>query len=315
MTTAMTTRAAPFLVVAALTTLAGASTGCSIKTFALRSVADAMSGTGTVYSRDDDPELVRAAIPFGLKTMEALADALPKHIGIRVALARTCTSLSVGFYKEEAERAEERDVKASRPLLLRSKHLSLRARDYALSAIEIRVAGGKQALLVGDDAAQKAVLDKLEKADVELLYWLGASWGAAIATGKDDVELIGQLSRVGHVMERALALDESWDSGSLHEFFVLFDMGRGTDQGGGPKKAEAHYKRALELDHGTRLSPKVGYAEAVLVEAQDKKGFKQLLGEVVAADANAHLEDRLVNLLAQRRAEWLLSRTDELFAE
>ena len=310
MTTA--TRVASFFLLAGLAALVS---GCSLKTIALRSVADAMSGTGTVYSRDDDPELVRAAIPFGLKTMEALADALPKHVGIRVALARTCTTLSVGFYKDEAERAEEHDVKASRPMLLRSKHLSLRARDYALSAVEIRVAGGKEALLTGDEAAQKAVLDKLDKADVELLYWLGASWGAAISTGKDDVELIGQLSRVGHVMERALALDESWDSGSLHTFFVLFDMGRGSDQGGGPKKATVHYRRALELDHGARLSPKVAFAEAVLVEAQDKKGFKQLLGEVVAADASAHLEDRLVNILAQRRAEWLLSRTDDLFAE
>lgn len=304
-----TTRAACLLAVALL------SGGCSIKTFALRSVADALSGTGTVYSRDDDPELVRAALPFALKTMESLADALPKHVGIRVALARTCTSLSVGFYKEEAERLEERDVKASRPVLLRSRHLSVRGRDYALQAVDLRVPGGKKALLAGDEAAQKAVLDQLNKNDVELLYWLGASWGAAISTGKDDMELVGQLSRVGHVMERALALDESWDAGSLHEFFILFDMGRGADQGGGPKKAEAHYKRALELDHGTRLSPKVSYAEAVLVEAQNKKAFKQLLDEVVAADTNAHLDDRLVNLLAQRRAEWLLSRTDELFAE
>ena len=291
------------------------ASGCSIKTFALRSVADALSGTGTVYSRDDDPELVRAAIPFALKTMESLADALPKHVGIRVALARTCTSLSVGFYKEEAERLEERDVKASRPILLRSRHLSVRGRDYALQAIDLRVPGGKKALLTGDDAAQKAVLDRMMKSDVELLYWLGASWGAAIATGKDDMELVGQLSRVGHVMERALALDESWDAGSLHEFFILFDMGRGADQGGGPKKAEAHYKRALALDGGARLSPRVSYAEAVLVEAQNKKAFKQLLEEVVAADTREHLDERLVNILAQRRAEWLLSRTDELFAE
>lgn len=303
------TRAASILLLATFTS------GCSIKTFALRSVADAMSSTGTVYSRDNDPELVRAAIPFALKTMESLADALPKHVGIRVALARTCTSLSVGFYKDDAERMEDHDVKASLPLLLRSKLLSLRARDYALQGIDLRVPGGKKALLTGDEAAQKAVLDKLDKGDVELLYWLGASWGAAISTGKDDMELVGQLSRVGHVMERALALDESWDEGSLHEFFILFDMGRGTDQGGGPKKAEMHYKRALELDHGTRLSPKVSYAEAVLVEAQNKTAFKQLLDEVVAADVNEHLDDRLANILAQRRAAWLLSHTDELFAE
>ena len=34
-----------------------------------------------------------------------------------------------------------------------------------------------------------------------------------------------------------------------------------------------------------------------------------------ASDADAHPSDRLANLVAQRRARWLLSRIDELFLE
>jgi predicted anti-sigma-YlaC factor YlaD len=288
--------------------------GC-LKQIALNSAANALSGNGTVYSSDNDPELVRDAIPFGLKTMEQLADSLPRHIGIRVALDRTCTSLAVGFFKEDAERMEERDVKASVPLYKRAKKMSLRARNYGLEALDLRAPGAKKAFLAGDEAAEKASLAKLTKDDVELLYWVGASWGAAISTGKDDMELVGQLPRVGLVMERALALDEAWDMGSLHEFFILFDSGRGTDQGGGPDRATAHYKRALELDHGARLSPKVSLAETVYVDAQKKADFTRLLTEVVNADVDAHPADRLVNIIAQRRARWLLSRTDELFAQ
>ncbi len=291
------------------------TTGCSIKKLALRSVADAMSGTGTVYSRDDDPELVRDAIPFALKTMEQLADALPDHVSIRVALARSCTSLAVGFYKEDAEHMEDRDVKASRPMYTRGKRMSLRARRYALEALELREKGARKAMEEGDEAAQKAALAKLEKKDVELLYWLGASWAAAIASAKDDMNLVGSLPRVGHIMERALALDESYDEGALHEFFILFDSGRGTDQGGGPKKAEAHYKRAIELGKNRKLSPLVSFAETVHVDAQNKKEFQRLLKQVVAADVDQFPEYRLVNILAHRRAQWLLGRTDELFAE
>lgn len=291
------------------------TSGCSLKTFALRSVADAMSGTGTVYSSDEDPELVRDAIPFALKTMEQLADALPDHLGVRIALARTCTALAVGFFKEDAEHMEEKDVAASRPMYKRAKKLSLRARNYALQAFELRIKGGRKAIERGSEAEQRAALAKLQKGDVELLYWLGASWAAAISTGKDDMKLVGELPRVGRVMERALALDETWDEGALHEFFVLFDNGRGADQGGGPKKATEHYSRALSLGQNKKLSAYVSLAETVMVDAQNKPEFKRLLGIVVAADVDLHPAYRLVNILAQRRAAWLLVRTDELFAE
>jgi hypothetical protein len=288
---------------------------CSLKKLALRSVADTMSGTGTVYSSDDDPELVRDAIPFALKTMEQLADALPDHFGIRVGLARTCASLAVGFFKEDAERAEDKSVALSRPMFRRAKKMALRARNYALQAFDLRAPGGREALLHGAEPQQQAVLARMQKGDVELLYWLGASWAAAISTGKDDMELVGQLPRVGRVMERALVLDESWDEGALHEFFILFDSGRGVDQGGGPKKAEAHYKRALELGQNKKLSPHVSLAETVMVDAQNKPEFKRLLKIVVDADVDKYPAYRLVNILAHRRAEWLLQRTDELFAD
>lgn len=295
--------------------LAVTTSGCSLKTLALRSVADAMSGTGTVYARDDDPELVRDAIPFALKTMEQLADALPDHPGIRVALARTCTSLAVGFYKEDAERTEDKDVKASRPMFLRARRMALRARRYGFEALELAHKGSRKAVEQGDAAAQKAALAAFEKKDVELLYWLGASWAAAIASAKDDMNLVGQLPRVGRVMERALALDESYDEGALHEFFILFDAGRGADQGGGPKQVEAHYKRALELGKNRKLSPLVSLAETVLVDAQNKKEFQRVLKQVIATDVDQFPDYRLINILAHRRAEWLLGRTDELFAE
>ncbi len=297
--------------------LSFSTAACSLKTYALKSVANTFSGTGNIYGRDDDPELVRAAIPFALKTMEQLADALPDHLGIRVALGRTCTSLAAGFFKEDAERRLEEDVKAAQPMFTRARHMALRGWRYAIEAAELSHKGSRHAIASGTAAEQTAALAQFQAGDVELLYWLGASWLAAISTGKDDMKLVGELPRATRVLERALALDESWDQGTLHELFILLDAGRGVDQGGGPKKAEGHYKRALELDHGNRLGPHVSYAESVLVDAQNKKEFLRLLQLVIDADLDV-VDDRpyrLVNILAQRHAAWLLSRTDDLFAE
>lgn len=43
--------------------------GCSVREMALRSVGDALAGA---YASDEDIELVGAATPFGLKTIESL---------------------------------------------------------------------------------------------------------------------------------------------------------------------------------------------------------------------------------------------------
>ncbi|HXN56139.1 MAG TPA: hypothetical protein VN874_07710, partial [Myxococcales bacterium] len=59
--------------VPAITLLCASALACSPKTLALRGTADALSDpTAGTFARDDDPEFVRDATPFALKTMESL---------------------------------------------------------------------------------------------------------------------------------------------------------------------------------------------------------------------------------------------------
>ena len=64
--------------------LALVCSGC-FSSFATNLVADALSGPGTLGT-DDDPELVRDAAPFGLKTMESVLQSQPKHVGLLTSL-------------------------------------------------------------------------------------------------------------------------------------------------------------------------------------------------------------------------------------
>jgi predicted anti-sigma-YlaC factor YlaD len=289
--------------------------GCSLRSIALNSLADAMSSTGNVYARDDDPQLVRDALPVLLKTMEQLYDALPAHVGIRLALTRSFTSLAVGFVKDDADRLEDKDVQAARQVYARARRLLLRARDYGLSGLELAAPGVRGALQRGRPEEYKAVLQHLKKGDVALLYWTGAAWASAISTAKDNMKLVGELPKVEALMGRALELDEAFDEGAIHDFYVMYDAGRSAQQGGGKKKAREHLDRSLQLSQNKRLSPLVAYAESVDVDDQNKKEFRELLERVLAVDVDADLDHRLVNLLAQRRARWLLERTADLFAD
>jgi predicted anti-sigma-YlaC factor YlaD len=288
--------------------------GCSVKTYALSSVADALSASGDLYARDDDPELVRDSIPVILKTMEQLRDALPKHQGIRLALVRTATALGVGFVKDEAERLEDRDVEASRAIFARARRLFLRGRDYGLEGLDLSSPGFSVAFMTGTPEDRRRVLVRAKKKDVPLLYWTGAAWASAITSAKENMKLVGEVPRVEAIMQRALELDEAFDEGAIHEFFIAYDASRSEAQGGGKARAKAHFERARALSRN-KLSPLLTYAEAVSVDTQNKQEFKRLLEEVLAFDVERDLHHRLVNVLSQRRARWLLSRIDELFAE
>lgn len=284
--------------------------GC-LKQIALGSVADSLSASGNGYARDDDPELVRDSIPVIIKLMEQIHDALPKHEALTVALTRTTTSYGVAFIGEDADRVEDKDVQAGKVLRNRAKRMFLRARGYGLDAMELAIAGSRGVLTGTDRDKRAALLARTTKKDVPAMYWLAAAWGEAIANAKDDMQLVGDLPIVAQLMKRALALDESWEEGAIHEFFITYDAA----QGEGKAAAKKHFERALELSHNKKLAPYVTYAEAVCVDSQDKKEFVRLLDKVLAFDVDSDPDHRLVNILSQRRARWLMSRIADLFAD
>ncbi|MCI0351982.1 MAG: TRAP transporter TatT component family protein, partial [Acidobacteriales bacterium] len=99
--------------------------------------------------------------------------------------------------------------------------------------------------------------------------------------------------------------------GSLHEFKVSFEAARPGDPD--VETIRKHYERALQLTNGQRAGLYVAYAEAVAIPKQNREQFQELLQKALAVNPDVQPENRLVNLLAQRRAEWLLKRIDELF--
>jgi hypothetical protein len=287
------------------------ASGC-FRSIALNSAADAVSGSGGTYGRDDDPELIRAAVPFGLKTMESLAQELPEHQALRTALARGFTQYGYAYVQSDSDKVADKDPAQAKALRARATRLYLRARDYGLEGLRLS-RGVQVAQLRGADRDQ--ALQKLEKSDVETLYWTLVPWAAAIALNKTDVALIGDLGTISSMLDRALQLDEPFDRGALHEFSLSFDPAR---PGGTTRpKQDAHFNRAKELSQGRRLSVFVSYAENVLVPAQDKGAFEKQLQTVQAfkVDEPAARDDRLANVLAQERARLLLSRVSDLFLD
>ena len=295
---------------AALLALALAAAGCSPRAYAVRAAADSLAAGGEAFASDDDPELVRDAVPFSLKAMESLLASQPGHRGLLLSLCRGFTQYAAAFVWQDA--VEEADPPRADAGRERAMRLYLRARDYGLRGLSAGDPGFGERLR--EDAA-KAVRPARPE-DVPLLYWTAASWSLAIAAAPSDPAMLVDLPRCEAMMRRALSLDEAFDRGAIHEYFIAFEGSRPEAMGGSAEKARRHFARAMELSGGTRVSPLVTLAESVTVRAQDRREFLDLLDRALAFDARGGPPShRLANLAAQRKARWLKGRVDELFLD
>jgi predicted anti-sigma-YlaC factor YlaD len=284
--------------------------GCSVKRMAINSLADTLAASGDVFASDDDPELVRDAVPFSLKTIETLLDSVPDHPGLLLSACSGFTQYAYAFVQADAERLEETDYEAAGRARDRALNMYLRARGYCFRRLEVRQRG-LTARLVTDAAG---ALSPMRADDVPALYWTAAAWGAAVSLGLDRPELVADLPIVRQMAARALALQEDYARGAIHEMMISLE-GLPEAMGGSPERARRHFARAVELQKGASAGPYVTLATSVAQPAQDKAQFRTLLEQALAIDPDADKSTRLANILAQRRARWLLDRIDEIFGD
>ena len=288
--------------------IAGLALGaCSVKRTAVNIIGDALSGGGGVYASDGDPDLLREAVPFALNTDESLLEASPEHEGLLLAAAKGFTGYAY-LLQREADQLDASDLARARALRDRASNLYLRGRDYGLRGLAV-AHPGFAAELRRDRAAALAMTDGQ---DVAFLYWAGAAWAGALSAAKDDLGLIAELPTAAALVGRVLELDEAYEQGAAHEFFVSYEGGR---PGGSVEKARMHYRHALALSAGTRASVHLALAEAVTIQEQNLAEFRALVAAVRAVDLDQAPQLRLVNTIAQRRAHWLESRIPNLFLE
>lgn len=285
-----------------------AASGCSLRRMAVKSVADTLAGSGETFASDEDPELVREAAPFSLKLMESLLAEVPTHRGLLLTACSSFTQYAYAFVQTDAALIEHEDFERSEALKARARGLYLRAKGYCLRHLELAY-GGLGARLAADPTRAVRVV---RRADVAGLYWTAASWGAAIALGLDRPDLIADLPVVRALFDRALALDETFGDGAVHEALISLEA-LPEAMGGSAARAREHFARAVALSKGRAAGPYVTLASTVAVNEQNRAEFERLLNEALAIDPDADPRRRLANLVAQRRARYLLDHVDLLF--
>jgi predicted anti-sigma-YlaC factor YlaD len=184
------------------------------------------------------------------------------------------------------------------------------ARDYGLRGLDVPHRGFSQTLRRDPKAAVRVAT----AADVPLLYWTAAAWGLATSLSKNNPDLIADQPIVEALIDRAFELDPDFDAGAIHGFLINYEPSRQGVRGDANARARHHFDREVALTRGQLAAPFISLAESVSVPNQDRAEFDALLARALAIDADAKPEWRLQNLVSQRRARWLLTRADDLFA-
>jgi predicted anti-sigma-YlaC factor YlaD len=286
------------------------SPACSIKKVAVNSFADAVgSGAGATFTSESDLGLIEGALPFSLKTMEALLEKTPEHKGLCLSLAQGYMLYGYGFCELTADEVKDRDFAQYQLQRDRAKLFYQRAHGYARRGLALCTPEyGKACGANCADAVR--LVDKKEC--VPYLYWSGAALAKWITLAKTDPAAAVRLPEAAATMQRALELDPDYDNGSIQEFFISYEA-RGANMGGDAKKAAEYFKKAEALAAGKKLSPWLTYVEAVSIPGQNKKEFDEYIQKILAFNLDSCPENRLVNALAQKRARYLLQKKDDLF--
>jgi len=278
-----------------LATIALCACGCSsIISSATGNLADSLT---TAVLEQNDPETVRQGAPTYLLLIDGLIADSPKNVDLLLAGAGLYSSYA-GAFVDDPERASR---------------LAEKGRDYgwrALCQSDNRACGSWSAPY--DDF--ELVINDMGIKRVPVLYGSGVAWATWIQKNRDDWKAIADKARVDAMMQRVVALDETYEGGAAYLYLGILATLLPEAMGGQPEKGRADFERVIELSDGRNLMAKVLLAQNYARLVFDRELHDRLCREVIDADPVAP-GLTLVNTIAQSEAAALLEDSEDYFGD
>ncbi|MDR2068869.1 MAG: TRAP transporter TatT component family protein [Spirochaetaceae bacterium] len=288
---------------------------CSINKMAIRAVSNALTGEGSssVFTGDPDPALVGDALPFAIKMYETLLSANPDHQGLILTTGSLFIMYANAFIQGPVEFLPVTEYENRLAALDRAKKFYLRGAEILYGGLDKKYSGFNGASSF--DGTLEPYLARMKKADVPLLYWSAAGYLSAYSLDPFDLNLGRRVPDLMFLIDRAYALDPDFNHGALDEFYILALSALPESMGGDKTRVDEHFHRALEKSQGLLAGPYVSYAQAVSIHAQDYDTFKAYLEKALDVDVDADPESRLMNIIAQQKAQNLLDTASDYFID
>jgi len=286
--------------------------GCSIKSLAVDITADIFVAGSSAFEEEGDLELAEKATAGNLKVLEALLKSAPEHEDLLTLLAKSYGGYAYAFVEDRYDALKETNVRAAKFQKYRASNFYLRAKGYAMKVLKEESSDFKDALSQDFESFENS-LDDFDEDDVAPLFWAAYNWGNWLNLNLQSPAAIAAAPRIERMMQKVLTFNETFFFGGPHLFYGVYYGGRPPMLGGNPKKAKAHFEKALSLMDRKFLITQVLYAQYYAAKTGNEVLFKKLLREVIRADANIFPEQKLITAVAKKKARRLLARVEDLF--
>jgi predicted anti-sigma-YlaC factor YlaD len=234
---------------------------------------------------------------------EALLSANPEHQGLINTTGSLFVMYANAFVQGPAERLPRSMFDQKQAATVRAKKLYLRGFAMLYKGLELKYPGFSTAY---HKEKLKDYLAKMKKDDVPALYWSAAAGLSAYSLNPFDMELGVRIPEFYALVERAYELNPDFNSGALDEFLLIFHASIPDVMGGDKSRIETHFQRAVEKSKGLTAGPYVTYAQSVSIPSQNYDKFKEMLEKALSIDPDKDPSNRLVNIIAQQKARYLL---------
>lgn len=283
----------PVVFSAAVLLLAGLLGGCgAIVSSVSADMADSLSGA---ILNQNDPELVREALPAYLLLLDSMVDSSPDNPATLSAAAQLYAAYGAALVEDQQ----------------RARILTQRGREYGIRAL--CAAESKACDLAAKDFSEYVqAIQSVNSKDVEALYSYSLSSLAWIRTHADDYKALADLPKIEAALEHVMMLEPGELAASTCMYLGILNTLRPAALGGDPDAGQAWFVQGIELSDGKDLSIKVEYARSYARLLYERELHDQLLNEVLSAEVE-QTDLTLFNLLAQKQAVYLLESADEYF--
>lgn len=287
--------------------------GCDTEKLAADSTAELFGRAAPGIEQHWDYELVGKSFPASIIQLEGLLRIVPDNETIGMSLVAAYIGYGTGWIEDRVEVAdfddewEEADRLRARALVMYN-----RAWDLSKHFLRNRGEGFDEALKGGIDSLDQWCRNTLtEKEDAAILLWSGASLGARINMGMEDIDTVADLPLAKVLLSYSVELDPDF-------LFMIGQMTMATLAASefppDMDRAKVLFDDTLEKTERRNLQVQLSMARYYAVAVGDHKLFRSLLDEVVEA-GDVLPEARLSNTLARRRAQRYLERIDYFFAD
>lgn len=267
--------------------------GCGA--LASRAAGGFAGNLSTAILDQDDPDLVREALPAYLLLLDSAAAAPDASPAVTGAAARLYAAYAVVFVRDPA----------------RAATLGERARRYgdrALCSARRDTCGFRE--LPFDELTAR--VQRLGPKLAAPLFSQAVGSLAYVRTHADDWEALAELPRIEAVLRHLDTIAGPADRPTVLTYLGILNTLRPEALGGRPEQGRAFFDEAIALSGGKDLGIKVEYARQYARLVYDRGLHDRLLNEVLAADPRVS-GYTLFNTLAQQSAAELLASADEYF--